>query len=223
VPLKYIAPTFFTDVTTSATSRTKGQSVTVSGKLKADDAYRLSSASVLRNVAVDIEETTGNPSSATAKWRKVKTVKTSATGEWRATFKPSRSVAYRATYKGAEIYLASKSTPTRIVKVTTPAASKLSAPKASASKIKKGKASTISGKATLKSGTKYKAYAKAKVTVQKKVGKKWKTVKTVTASKTGAWKLKVKPTKTTSYRAILKKTTKSKAATSRTVKVTVRR
>lgn len=223
VPLKYVAQAFFTDVKTSRTSVTKGGIVTMSGILKYDDAYGLRSASVLGGAPLHVEETTSSPTNPAAKWRQVATIKTASTGAWNVRLKPSRSASYRVVYPGSSIYLGAKTSPSPIIRVTTPAATKLSTPQASPAKVKRGAYTTLSGKAYVKSGSKYKGYAKAKVTVQKKVGTKWKTVKTVTASKSGTWKLKIKATSTATYRTYIKQTSSTKSATSRSIKVTVRR
>lgn len=105
----------------------------------------------------------------------------------------------------------------------------LSTPKA-ASKVKKGKTATLSGKATYKyrtyqyaSPTKANVAKGAKLVLQQRVAgsKSFKNVKTIKVGSKGKWSVKVKPRKTTQYRVVLKKTSKYYAKTSSAKKITV--
>lgn len=111
------------------------------------------------------------------------------------------------------------------------AKTKASAPKA-VSKVKKGKSATISGKVTYRyaSGslnghptlTANVAKGTPVVLQQKAKGSsKWKNVKTVKVGRGGKWATKVKPSKTSQYRVVTKKTSKYHSSTSKAKKIVV--
>lgn len=115
---------------------------------------------------------------------------------------------------------------------TIRAKNSVSKPKASATKVKKNKTVTLSGKATYKYGERFSSKLKsanvAKKTplvLQQKVkgSSKWKNVKTVKVGSKGKWSTKVKVKKTTQYRVVLKKTNKYVGKTSSAVKVTIKK
>ena len=92
--------------------------------------------------------------------------------------------------------------------------------------VKKGKTVKLSGSATALTGYKNSTRninSKAKVKIQAKVKGKWKTVKTVTTSKRGNWSYKVKPKKSTTYRAVHVKSKYYGKSTSKAVTVKVKR
>lgn len=106
-------------------------------------------------------------------------------------------------------------------------------PKVSASKVKKGKKVTLSGKASYAYAaneyaaklTKANVSKKTPLVLQQKVAgsKKWKNVKTVKVGSKGKWSTKVKVKKTTQYRVVLKKSAKYVGKTSSATKVTVKK
>ena len=203
----------------SKTSVKKGDRVTVSGRFTTQigysEVYDWHSVPALN---VEIQAKIGS------KWQKVATAKTNSKGNYSASIKPTASTAYRAVYVGAKdrIILTTVSGASKSVAVSSKAPAKVSI-KTSKSKVSKKAYVSLSGKAQVKPGSKYGAYKKAAVKIQKKSGKKWVTVKTVRTNSKGVWSYKVKPGKTTTYRATVVAAKNAHSATSKTVKVTVKK
>ncbi|MCL3837994.1 fibronectin type III domain-containing protein [Aeromicrobium duanguangcaii] len=109
--------------------------------------------------------------------------------------------------------------PTQMLAMTSAAAAPVSTKvsvKTSARTLAPGAVVTLSGKVA-------KAKKRERVYVQRKVGKKWRAVKSVRTNARGVYRVKFKPaTGTHSYRVLKKKSKRLKAAKSRTVKLTVR-
>ena len=130
--------------------------------------------------------------------------------------------AYRAVEDHPGAYVNEQFTIKNTFTFTTSTKTSIKAPKT----VKKGKTAKLSGKTKAHIGSKKSTRdlrSNDKVQIQAKVKGKWKTVKTVKTSKNGNWSYKVKPKKSTTYRAVHVKSKYYGKSTSKAVTVKVKK